>query len=129
LPGSGKSTLARALADRAGFAIVRSDLVRKELAGVSGPERPPLPDQGIYAPDWTERTYAECLRRAEEQLFEGRRVLIDATFQDDRRRREFLAAARQWAVPALCIVCRADADVVRRRLQARRGDVSDAAWD
>src|SRR5207244_7818604 len=33
LPGTGKSTLARSLAARAGLDIVRSDEVRKELAG------------------------------------------------------------------------------------------------
>ncbi len=33
LPGTGKSTLARGLAERAGFTVIRSDEVRKELAG------------------------------------------------------------------------------------------------
>src|SRR5262249_39475543 len=33
LPGTGKSTLARGLAERAGFTVIRSDVVRKELAG------------------------------------------------------------------------------------------------
>src|SRR5204862_6585828 len=32
LPGTGKSTLARALADRAEFTVIRSDVVRKQLA-------------------------------------------------------------------------------------------------
>src|SRR5204862_1007368 len=65
LPGTGKSTLARGLAERAGFAVVRSDVVRKELAGLpaGGPSPQPL-WEGLYAPEWTERTYAECLRRA-----------------------------------------------------------------
>lgn len=35
LPGTGKTTLARGLAGRAGFDVIRSDLVRKELAGLS----------------------------------------------------------------------------------------------
>src|SRR5262249_5650864 len=34
LPGTGKSTLARGLATAAGFGVIRSDVVRKELAGV-----------------------------------------------------------------------------------------------
>ena len=39
LPGTGKSTLARALAEQAGFTVIRSDLVRKELAALAGEER------------------------------------------------------------------------------------------
>jgi aminoglycoside phosphotransferase family enzyme/predicted kinase len=126
LPGSGKSTLARALSERAGFAVVRSDVVRKELAG-SGEPRGGLND-GIYTLEWTERTYCECLRRAEQLLFEGKRVIVDATFQDDRRRQRFLATARRWAVPALFLVCSTKLDIARQRLQQRHGDVSDADW-
>ena len=35
LPGTGKSTLSRALSERAGFTVIRSDLVRKDLAQAS----------------------------------------------------------------------------------------------
>src|SRR5262249_9213265 len=126
LPGSGKSTLSRALVERAGFLVIRADVVRKELAGVTGAAEPAGMDEGIYTTAWTERTYAECLRRAEHLLFEGRRVLLDATFQDERRRRDFLDMARRWVVPTLFVVCRADPAIVRRRLESRRGDVSDA---
>src|SRR5262249_55631567 len=83
LPGTGKSTLARGLAEWAGFTVIRSDLVRKELAGVpaaTAASGPSAFGQGIYTPEWTDRTYAECLRRAEAELFEGRRVLVDASF-------------------------------------------------
>jgi aminoglycoside phosphotransferase family enzyme len=66
LPGTGKSTLARRLAEQAGFTVVRSDVVRKELAGVAAQARVSAPfSEGLYAPAWTERTYAECLRQAE----------------------------------------------------------------
>src|SRR5947209_8433212 len=66
LPGSGKSTLARALADLAGFTVIRSDVVRKELAGL-GPDAPAPADirAGLYAPERVERPYAACLRPAE----------------------------------------------------------------
>lgn len=125
LQGSGKSTLAKALAERAGFRRIRSDEVRKALAEVAGNQR--LAPE-FYSPEWTERTYAECLARAGEKLFEGGRVLIDATFREESRRRLFLDAAVRWGVPALWLLCRAEPATVRERLAQRRGDVSDADW-
>jgi uncharacterized protein len=122
LPGSGKSTLARGLAERAGFEVLRSDAVRKELAGAA------VGREDIYTAEWTERTYAECLRRAEGLLLEGRRVLVDATFREEARRRTFLGAARRLGVPGLLLVCRAGPEAVRQRLASRGGDVSDADW-
>jgi aminoglycoside phosphotransferase family enzyme/predicted kinase len=125
LPGTGKSTLARGLAAAAGFEVIRSDVVRKELAGVAPETR--LGDE-CYSPEWTDRTYAECLRRAEAVVFEGRRVLIDATFREDARRRAFLDLARRRCVPAVLFVCEASPEVVRERLTNRTGDASDAGW-
>jgi aminoglycoside phosphotransferase family enzyme/predicted kinase len=125
LQGTGKSTLAKALAERAGFELVRSDEVRKALAE-SPTDRRLAP--GFYSPEWTERTYSECLRRAGERLFEGGRVLIDATFREESHRRMFLDAAVRWGVPALWLACRAEPATVRERLARRRGDVSDADW-
>jgi aminoglycoside phosphotransferase family enzyme/predicted kinase len=130
LPGAGKSTLSRALAERAHFQVIRSDVVRKELAGITDQGQPPFAfGEGIYTPEWTERTYAACLRKVEEALFEGKRVLMDASFREDRWRRTFLETATRWGVPALFLHCRAEAAAVRTRLGQRRGDASDADWN
>jgi predicted kinase len=130
LPGTGKSTLATVLAERVNFEIVRSDVVRKELAGTASVRQSSfLFEEGIYTPEWTECTYAECLRRAEEMLFAGKRVLVDATFREDKNRRMFLESALRWAVPGILLLCRADPDIVRQRLEGRRGDASDADWN
>jgi uncharacterized protein len=125
LPGAGKSTLARGLAERAGFAVIRSDVIRKELAGLATTDPG---GESLYTPEWTERTYAECLRRAEGLLFEGRRVAADATFREEAHRQRFLEAARRLGVPGVLIVCRAAPETVRQRLTGRRGDASDAGW-
>jgi aminoglycoside phosphotransferase family enzyme/predicted kinase len=149
LPGTGKSTLAAELCRQAGLTIIRSDLVRKELAGLEQGEPPPSPPpplspprirggrggsergglgRGIYSAEMTDRTYRECLRQAEEQLFQGRRVIVDANFRTEAQRRMFLEAAHRWALPGCLIWCRADEAVIRTRLQERRGDASDADW-
>jgi aminoglycoside phosphotransferase family enzyme/predicted kinase len=129
LPGSGKSTLARGLADRAGFCVVRSDAVRKELAGLPGHGlTPPHVGESLYTAEWNERTYGECRRRAEQFLFEGNRVLVDATFREERQRQTFREAAVRWGVPGEMLLCQAGPETVRRRLETRRGDVSDADW-
>lgn len=125
LPGSGKSTLARSLlAD--GFTVVRSDVVRKELAGVESAAAPF--GKGLYTREWDDRTYAELARRSAEILWTGGRAIIDASFRIDARRRSFIELARTWGVPVVFLECHASPDVVRARLAARHGDASDADW-
>ncbi len=131
LPGTGKSTVARSLACEARFDVIRSDSVRKELAAAAAADTLETLrgyEAGIYTAEWTERTYQECLARARNALFEGKRVLVDATFGRESHRRWFLDLASRWAVPAVLLLCRADAAIVRSRLENRRHDVSDADW-
>jgi len=121
LPGTGKSTLAARLAEQAGFTILRSDVIRKQWAAAEG-----ITD--LYTPQTSERTYAECLRQAEVLLFEGRRVLIDATFREEKKRRLFVDLANRLGVPLGLFICRARPETVRARLEARQGDASEADW-
>ena len=101
LPGSGKSSLSRELADRAGFTVIRSDVVRKDLAGLV--EEQPSPADyrgGIYTPAWDERTYAECSRRAEARLLEGRSESWSTRASVARRdRRRLRELADTWGFP------------------------------
>jgi aminoglycoside phosphotransferase family enzyme/predicted kinase len=129
LPGAGKSTLAVDLARATNCQVIRSDLVRKELAGVAAKTSQSAEyNKGIYAPQWNERVYAECLRRAEAILFEGGRVIVDASFREESQRRRFLEAAAHHGVPAVFFHCQADPAIVRQRLTSRTGDASDADW-
>jgi predicted kinase len=124
LPGTGKSTLARGLAASGNFDIVRSDVIRKELAGVPAGDKA----TGHYTPEWTDRTYAACLLRAVDILRDGGRVIVDATFSDEGRREEFLDAARRLGVPARLVICRLEPGEAHERLRNRQGDASDADW-
>ena len=127
LPGSGKSTLARGLSELTPFHVLRSDVIRKELADNAYVLRQSS-TAVIYTPEWTAKTYVKCLHRAEKLLFAGQRVLVDATFREERWRQGFLAAAVRWGVPAVLLLCRADSAIAHGRLEHRRHDVSDADW-
>ncbi len=129
LPGTGKSTLARALAAE-GFGWIRSDAVRKHLAGLP-PEAPAPagPDEGIYTPLWTARTYARCLSLARTALLDGERVVVDANFKSADQRATFFALARELGVPVQFFVCEAEPAAIEDRLSRRTGDPSDADAD
>lgn len=131
LPGSGKSRLAKDLAQRADFTLVVSDIVRKELAGLNPTDSAKAEfGEGIYTPEWNDRTYDECARRAVELLFKGRRVIVDASFREEGRRLHFLDLAAGLGVPALIFHRTASDEVVKERL-GRRGEhsISDADWE
>jgi aminoglycoside phosphotransferase family enzyme/predicted kinase len=129
LPGSGKSTLAKGLSEGATLCLIRSDVVRKELAGLDAQVSARFAyNEGIYTPAWTERTYAECLRRAERLLFEGQRVLVDASFGEAKHRRAFGELAVRLGVPLVFLLCQASHEEIRQRLGVRQGDASDADW-
>lgn len=129
LPGTGKSTLARALAQE-GLTWVRSDAVRKQLAGLAEHESGRAGyDEGIYSPAWSERTYAACQDLARARLLDGERVVVDANFRADAQRRPFFELARSLGVPILVFVCVVPEDLARLRLAQRVGDASDADAD
>lgn len=129
LPGAGKSTLAGGLSERAGFTVLSTDRIRKELVGLppGAPAAAPY-GEGLYSADWDERTYAECLRRAKECLSRGGRVLVDGSFRQESRREALLAAGAEVGVPCLLLLCEIDPETVRRRLAARAPGPSDADW-
>jgi len=127
LPGTGKSTLSRGLADRAGFEVIRADVVRKRLAGLPETQSAAsAPGEGIYTPAWHRRVYEECARLAEASLREGARVIVDANFREDAVRGRFVEMASRLALPLALMICRAEVETVRARLAGRTGDASDA---
>ena len=83
LPGTGKSTLAGYLGEALGAAVLRSDEIRKQLAGIDPAVPAPAPfGQGLYRPEMTEATYGELLRRAQGLLAAGGSVGADASWHD-----------------------------------------------
>ena len=131
--GSGKSFAAREISRELGLEIISSDVIRKELAGLSPRDRRSESfGEGIYCAAATARTYAELLNRAEERLAAGRGVIVDATLRHTADRAPFrqLAArhgARFHIIHAIC-----PEELLRQRLEARRRDPaepSDGRWE
>ncbi|RMH80761.1 MAG: hypothetical protein D6674_02610 [Acidobacteria bacterium] len=122
LSGGGKSYIASILHEDFGFEWLRSDLIRKELAGLKPTQKLDLPyGEGIYSPQWTMRVYEEMLKRAKELSNMGKDVVLDATFLEDWQRQ----MVRSTFPEALFLLAYADEEEILRRLRSRV-DISDA---
>ncbi len=127
LPGTGKSALADAVAGRLGAAVLSSDRIRKELAGLPPTQQPAVAyGTGIYAPAATRATYAELLRRAAGLLAQGEVVIADATWASAEHRAAAAEAARAAHARLVQLRCIAPADLAAERLSTRVPGVSDA---
>jgi hypothetical protein len=127
LSGSGKSAVARAIAPFVGAfpgaVHVRSDVERKRLFGIAPSER--LPSHA-YAPDISDRVYAMCRKRAAMALQGGQAVIVDAVHAKPEEREALAALAAEKRVPFTGLWLEAPPEVLRARVGARTGDVSDA---
>lgn len=130
LSGSGKTTAARQAAAALGGVIVRSDAVRKHLAGVPLDEDASAPfGQGIYNPAMSARTYQAMLDHARAVIDAGRWAILDATYNTRAARAAVADLARERDVPFAVVHCLAERDELARRLQRRaaeNSDISDA---
>jgi predicted kinase len=133
LAGTGKSTVAQSIAERTGFTVISSDMVRKESAGLAPQEhRYEAFGKGIYSADVTERTYADLLERARPLIMAGRSVILDASFIRRSHRKAATRLAKDTGAQFACVLLDAPAEAVRSRLKrrvARGAGPSDARWE
>ncbi|HEY9617097.1 MAG TPA: AAA family ATPase [Microcoleaceae cyanobacterium] len=126
LSGSGKSTLARQLAAQMGGVHLRSDAVRKHLAGI------PLAAAGkddLYSPEMTQRTYDRLLQLGVTLAKQGYTVILDAKYDRQALRQPAIEQAEAHRLPLQIIHCTAPIEVLQDRLRQRQGDISDANVD
>ncbi|WP_217923465.1 AAA family ATPase [Miltoncostaea oceani] len=120
-PGTGKTTVARGLAEAAGWVVLGTDPIRKDLAG-----RPHVPADpgafgaGAYAPAAVGAVYDEMLRRARVLLRMGESVVLDASWGDGGRRGAARALARSCGARLTEIRCALDPEVAAARILRRR---------
>jgi predicted kinase len=139
LIASGKSTLAKLFAEEHGFSYYNTDRVRKELAGIAATERrSDGMGQGIYSPEFTEKTYQAMLARTELDLHQGTQgVVIDGSYskETDRHKVRELAdslSLHGQTVRTLFILCSCSDEETKRRLDLRAQNpeaVSDGRWE
>jgi len=116
LSGAGKSTVARYLARQRGAIHIRSDAVRKHLAGI------PLRQRGgseVYTPEMTEKTYRRLVQLGVELAREGYSVILDAKFDRQALRGMAIEQAQKCGIPLRILHCYAPEAVLRERLQRR----------
>jgi uncharacterized protein len=130
LPGTGKSTLAAGLGDRLGATVLRSDEIRKELAGLAPTTSAQAPfGEGIYTPAATEGTYETMLDRAAVALGLGETVILDASWTEERHRTEARAVAERTHSELVELCCTAPTAIASQRMREREAagdDPSDA---
>jgi len=121
--GSGKSTVAKKIAHQSNAIHVRSDAVRKHLAGVSLSERG---GEDLYTSEMTEKTYSRLLELGVLLASAGYSVILDAKYDRQSLRKPVIAAAEKHHLPLQILHCTAPEEILRDRLNSRTGDVSDA---
>ena len=128
LSGSGKSRLARGLAPRIGTPpgarVVRSDVLRKRLAGVAPEDRL---DETHYTEESSRAVYAALFREADDVLAAGWSVIADAVFARGEERDQIAAVARARGVPFDGLWLEAPLTCLEARVARRKDDASDAS--
>ncbi|MBV8775483.1 MAG: AAA family ATPase [Deltaproteobacteria bacterium] len=128
--GTGKSTLAAALSQHLGLTVFSSDVIRKGLAGIAQNNSAAAPyNQGIYAAEFTAHVYDSLIVAARKVLHTRKGVILDATFGKRNQRQLLIDAMEGTGMKPLFVECRADQDVIIRRLRQQEKDsqrVSDA---
>ncbi len=120
LSGSGKSRAAGKLAKEIGAIVIRSDSVRKSLAGLQVTKHYKYGfEEGIYSNKDSERTYKRMLDQAKKALMAGWPVILDATFGKRRFRDDARALSQKTGVQFRILWCEAPIAVLRERLSKR----------
>jgi uncharacterized protein len=127
LSGTGKSVLARMLAPALepmpGAVIVRSDVERKALFGLSEAEKLP---SSAYTDDVNARVYITLGDKARRIAAAGHSVIVDAVFAKPTERAAIADAAKSARMPLQGLFLAADPATRLRRVGRRLRDASDA---
>lgn len=127
LSGTGKSSLARALGGGVGRApgarVLRNDVLRKRLAGLTPETRLP---RSSYSNDAARRVYNEADRLALLALRSNQSVIADGVFAQHENRAGIEAVALEAGVSFVGLWLEATPEIRLGRVSGRGADASDA---
>ena len=128
LPGTGKTTLAEAIGELWQWPVLRSDVVRKQQAGLDPTTPAPATyGAGLYAASNTDAVYDELLREADLLLRMGESVIVDASWSSAAQRARARGVASACVARLVELRCDVEPDVARSRMQTRAAGAQDAS--
>ena len=113
-PGTGKSTIARAIATALHAPLIDRDILRQKAVDIFGN----LPQVGRFS-------YELMFALAEEQLRLGLSVVVDMPLTYRRTYEQCKELAQSFHTPMLVVHCQCPPEVQKRRLEGRKGKVSE----
>lgn len=126
LSGSGKSRVAREIApfltQPLGAVIIRDDIVRKQLAGVSFDAEL---DKSFYTPEKEKAVYKEMRRQAKQALLAGYPVILDALFYSPAERKKAKQLAQRLGLSFEGLWMEAPLQIRAKRVTTRKNNPSD----
>ena len=120
-PGTGKSTIARAIAAALHAPLIDRDILRQKAVNLFGN----LPQVGRFS-------YELMFALVEEQLRLGLSVVVDTPLTYRTTYEQAKELARSFQTPVLVVHCQCPPEVQRRRLEGRKGKVSEfqiTSWE
>lgn len=120
-PGTGKSTIARAIATALHAPLIDRDIIRQKAVDIFGD----VHGIGRFS-------YELMFALTEEQLSLGLDVVVDTPLTYRETYEKSLALADKFSIPMLVVHCKCPPEVQKRRLEGRKGNVSEfqiTSWE
>ena len=120
-PGTGKSTIARLLATALHAPLIDRDIIRQMAVDLFGD----LPQVGQFS-------YELMFALAREQLRLGLSIVVDTPLTYRTTYEQCKELAKTFHTPMLVVHCQCPPDVQKRRLEGRKGKVSEfqiTSWE
>jgi predicted kinase len=120
-PGTGKSTIARAIATALHAPLIDRDIIRQVAVDILGDQ----PRVGRFS-------YELMFALVREQLRLGLSVVVDTPLTYRITHEQAKELARTFSIPLLVVHCQCPPEVQKRRLEGRKGKVSEfqiTSWE